>query len=260
MGWRQERARRRRGRFLPLTIALLVTIGVVRLLGADQSADGSPTLLDRLAGAAGSLSGGLERGLVYDDGDAAEGAPASGGPGYTFARVQRDGVSPVTWPCEGAIPVEVNPAGAPKDYEALIGRAIARANAASGFRFEVVGEVQDWDFLERGRGPVLLGFADETEVELLAGITAGIGGSTYAWETGDGPYTAVGGVVVLDTDVVDRPDEGAELILLHELGHVLGLGHTETPGELMQATGSGQGDFGPGDLAGLAQLRASACS
>ena len=252
-----SRTPRRPGRFLPLTVALLVTIGVVRLVGGGSD-DGMPGFLDRLAGAAGSLSGGLEHGLVPEE--AASGEQVSGGSGYTFARVQPDGVAPVTWPCEGRIPIEVNPEGAPEDYESLISSAVARANAASGFRFEVVGESGDRDFLERGRGPVLLGFADETEVEMLEGVTAGIGGSTYAWESSGGPVTAVGGVVVLDTDVVDRADGRAEVILLHELAHVLGLGHTDTQGELMQAMGTRQGDFGPGDLAGLAHLRESACS
>lgn len=253
-----SRRPRRRGRFLPLTVAALVTIGVVRLLGEGASEDARTGLLDRLAGAAGSLSGGMERGLVPEDAGAS--AEDSGGPGYTFARVQPDGVSPVTWPCEGSIPIEVNPEGAPEDYAELVSRAVARANEASGFRFEVVGESGERDFLERGRGPVLVGFADESEVEMLAGITAGIGGSTYAREGSDGPVTAVGGVVVLDADVVDRADGRAEVVLLHELTHVLGLGHTDTRGELMQAMGTTQGDFGPGDLDGLAHLRESACS
>ena len=260
----QWRRPRRRSRFLPVLLALVVTVGAVRLLGSGPSGDGSPGLLDRLTAAAESWAGGPgggvadDGGVAYDDGQ--DGAPGSGGVGYTFARVQPDGTSPVTWPCEGTIPVEVNPQGAPRDYEALIDSALARVNAASGFRFEVVGETSERDFLERGRGPVLLGFTDATEVELLAGDAAGFGGSTSVQETSGGPFTAVGGVVALDTDVVtDDSLESAEVILLHELAHVLGLGHTDVPGELMRARSTGQRDFGPGDLAGLAQLRASAC-
>lgn len=250
---------RRRGRFIPLLLALVVTVGAVRLFGSGPSGDGSPTLVDRLAAAAGSLSGGPADGFGYDDG--LDGEAGSGGPGYSFARLQPDGVSPVTWPCEGTIPVEVNPDGAPREYESLIENAIARINDASGFRFEVVGETSERDFLGRGVGPVLLGFADAAEVEMLADDAAGLGGSTYARETSGGPVTAVGGVVALDTDVVTDDSLGnAEVILLHELAHVLGLGHTDAPGELMRATGSGQTGFGPGDLAGLAHLRTAACS
>ncbi len=44
-------------------------------------------------------------------------------------------------------------------------------------------------------------------------------------------------------------------VVLHELGHLLGLDHSEHPGEVMHATvDQGAGDWGPGDLAGLAHL------
>lgn len=253
---------RRPGRFLPLTVALVVTVGAVRLVGAEPSDGGSPTWLDRLAAVAGSLSSGADvgadGGIVYGDG--VDGAEGSGGAGYSFARVQPDGVSPVTWPCDGSIPVEVNPDGAPRDHRSLVDSAIERVNDASGFRFEVVGESDDRDFLERGVGPVLLGFADASEVDPLLGDSVGVGGSTYARVPGGRDLTAVGGVVALDTDVVaDGSLEYAEVILMHELAHVLGLGHTDAPGELMRATGSGQRGFGPGDRAGLAHLREAAC-
>lgn len=257
-------SRRRPGRFLPLTVALVVTVGAVRLVGAEPSGGASPTWLDRLAAVAGSLSSGsgagagIDVGVVYGDG--VDGAEGSGGAGYSFARVQPDGVSPVTWPCEGTIQVEVNPEGAPRDHRSLVEGAIERVNEASGFRFEVVGESDDRDFLERGVGPVLLGFADAAEIDLLAGDSVGVGGSTYARGPGGPDLTAVGGVVALDTDVVEDGSLGyAEIILMHELAHVLGLGHTNAPGELMRATGSGQRGFGPGDRAGLAHLREAAC-
>jgi hypothetical protein len=43
-------------------------------------------------------------------------------------------------------------------------------------------------------------------------------------------------------------------VLLHELGHVMGLGHVPAIGELMQAAGGGVTDLGPGDLEGLRRL------
>lgn len=255
---RRERRAGGPGPVVPALVALLVTVGAVRLLDAGPSGMGVPTWLDRLVTAAGSLSGGGGIGVAHDGLD---GAPGSGGPGYTFARVQPDGATPVTWPCEGTIAVEVNPDGAPRGYEQAVDAAIERVNAASGFTVEVVGETSDRDFLERGRGPVLLGFADAAEVDLLDGDAAGFGGATSAQDLGGGRLTAVGGVVALDTDVVTEDTlEYAEVILLHELAHVLGLGHTDVSGELMRAAGSGQRDFGPGDLAGLAHLRAAACS
>jgi hypothetical protein len=263
MVWRDEdewsRPRRRRGSALPLLVALTATLGAAYLVGWDPTGSSRPSVLDKVAAVAGSLAGG-DRAFTYDDG--LDGEQGSGGPGYSFTRLQRDGVSPVTWPCEGTIPVEVNPEGAPAGYESIVANAVARTNAASGFRFEVVGETSDRDFLSRGAGPVLLGFADATEVELLEGDIAGVGGSVYARTGGADPITAVGGLVVLDIDdVTDRlPAEHAEAVLIHELAHVLGLGHTDAPGQLMRAAGTGQTDFGVGDLAGLQHLREHACS
>jgi hypothetical protein len=45
-------------------------------------------------------------------------------------------------------------------------------------------------------------------------------------------------------------------VILHELGHLMGLGHVRTRGELMHPAGGGVVDFGPGDLEGLRQVGA----
>jgi hypothetical protein len=45
---------------------------------------------------------------------------------------------------------------------------------------------------------------------------------------------------------------------MHELAHVLGLGHIKAQGELMEPSGGGVTDFGPGDLEGLSELGRSA--
>lgn len=47
-------------------------------------------------------------------------------------------------------------------------------------------------------------------------------------------------------------------IFLHELAHVLGLGHVEDPNEIMNPEGASAVAYGPGDLAGLHQLGAAA--
>jgi hypothetical protein len=251
MAWYDDdewsRPRRRKGNALPLLVAMVVT-GAIGFLIVAEPGSGSRSLVDRLPG------------VSYDDG--LDGAQGSGGPGYSFARVQRDGTSPVTWRCDETIEVVLNPEGAPAGYDDLVDAALTRVNTASGFRFEVVGETSDRDFLDRSEGPVLLGFVDEEEVPELAGDVAGIGGAVYALPAGPGQATAVGGVVALDTDVIDDdvPAENAQAILVHELLHVLGLGHTDAPGELMRATGTGQTALGQGDLAGLAALREEACS
>ena len=43
-------------------------------------------------------------------------------------------------------------------------------------------------------------------------------------------------------------------MVLHELGHIMGLDHVTSKAELMEPAGGSMTDFGPGDLAGLEQL------
>lgn len=52
--------------------------------------------------------------------------------------------------------------------------------------------------------------------------------------------------------------EGLEPTMLHEIGHLVGLGHVRQSGEIMQPDGGGVVGLGPGDLAGLQYLGASA--
>ena len=70
--------------------------------------------------------------------------------------------------------------------------------------------------------------------------------------------------------VLDRVDLQRELaagrqaivenIVLHELGHVIGLAHVDVPGEIMAGSGAtAQTQFGPGDLRGLRALSSRQC-
>jgi hypothetical protein len=79
---------------------------------------------------------------------------------------------------------------------------------------------------------------------------------------GDRPYQYVSGEIAMNADD-SLPDSfgipgSAGLVLQHELGHIVGLGHANVYGELMGTTGGGMLDWGPGDLAGLRQLGRSA--
>jgi len=73
-----------------------------------------------------------------------------------------------------------------------------------------------------------------------------------------GSRVLVSGVVVLNAIDPNPPgftlpgDQGP--VLLHELAHIVGLGHVKVQGELMEPYGGGVTDYGPGDLEGLRRL------
>ena len=68
----------------------------------------------------------------------------------------------------------------------------------------------------------------------------------------------VSGWIVINAEQIGPPgfdfpdDEGP--VLQHEFGHVIGLGHTSEWGELMNFSGGGVTNWGPGDLEGLTKL------
>lgn len=186
---------------------------------------------------------------------------------HAFIATQRGSDEPVAWdPCR-EIRYEVNPEGAPPGWEALVEDGVAEVGARTGLELTFAGTTDDRDFTERydpngGARPVLIGWADEDEVPDLEEDVAGIGGATYAEVGGRRGY--VSGMVVLDVDVYDQlaadgDTETQRAILLHELGHLVGLGHVDDPGEIMYADGISRTSFGPGDLQGLARLGAVPC-
>ncbi|WP_269320367.1 matrixin family metalloprotease [Nocardioides sp. URHA0032] len=50
-----------------------------------------------------------------------------------------------------------------------------------------------------------------------------------------------------------------QAVVMHELGHVLGLGHVEDPAQLMYSSNAGQLTYGAGDLNELAKLGSGSC-
>jgi hypothetical protein len=179
---------------------------------------------------------------------------------------------PVTYsPCL-PIRVQVNPDGGPADAVALVQQAMDRVGAATGLRFEYAGLTSQrprWRStylpqLAEADTPVLVSWATPQEVPQLVGDVAGIGGSVWAGEAG-GTRRYVTGGVTLDSgafaELARRPDAQAEeeAIVLHEFGHLVGLGHVDDPGQLMYRRNIGRTDFGPGDLAGLARLGKGSC-
>ena len=148
----------------------------------------------------------------------------------------------------------------------LVDDALQRVGRATGFKFVNDGVTTARPFdrgNERARGPVVIGWADPEEFPGLEGPVAGLGGgSTEAGS--DGRLYLVTGGIALDTEAftptaIATSTQTMEAVVLHELGHVIGLAHVAEPMELMFDSSTGLTDFGPGDLEGLARLGSVPC-
>ncbi|MFB0835074.1 matrixin family metalloprotease [Arthrobacter halodurans] len=168
----------------------------------------------------------------------------------------------------------VRPDHAPPGSDALVREAVAEVAAATGLRFVDDGatdeapsddrELYQPDRYGKKWAPVLIAWSTPEHNPELAGDIAGMGGSSYT-STAGSPWVFVAGQVELDApdlaDLMDHPlgREHVRAIIMHELGHVVGLDHVDDPTQLMHADANNVTRFGDGDLAGLARLGAGAC-
>ncbi|WP_246080607.1 peptidase [Modestobacter altitudinis] len=200
--------------------------------------------------------------------------PPAGGGSYAFVQHQDDGVTPVAYdPCR-PVHYVVRPDNAPVGGDQVIRDAVSRISSVTGLQFVDDGVTDEDPTGQRDAhqpdrygdrwAPVLLSWETVTEQPDFAADVAGLGGS-QALSVG-GPAVFVTGTVELDAayfaDLMTWADGApiARAIVLHELGHVVGLDHVNDPWQLMNARGSADVvDFGGGDLAGLAQLGAGSC-
>ncbi len=191
---------------------------------------------------------------------------------YAFMLVQDASDSPVTYdPCR---PIEyvVNDTARPAGAEDVLTSAIAEVSQATGLAFRYVGTT-DAEPPGRGRAtwgpprrePVHITWTTLSVVPELAGRVAGIGGSTARIDEYTGTRYYVTGMVALDAPqlsaVLTRPGGEAQVraIVIHELGHLVGLDHVDDAGELMHDDNVGLLGLGPGDREGLALLGAGRC-
>lgn len=175
-------------------------------------------------------------------------------------------------PCR-TITYKINATGAPKGAANTVKRAFAVIGQASGLRFKYAGTTtkvpfsggQESQFEEDA---ILVAWATPKQVSQLEGSVLGIGGSSWiGYGDRDGKYVeryTHGGVTLDSTDNdVLKPGfgRGATLgaLLLHEIGHAIGLGHVADNSQIMGPSleHDAIGRFGAGDLAGLAALGAS---
>lgn len=202
---------------------------------------------------------------------------------YRFLAGQPTSEQPVAYdPCR-PIRYLVNDADAPPGGDQLIAEALAAVSAATGLVFEPVGRTDETPSAasETVRGdddswpPVNIAWTNPTIEPELDGNVAGFAGSTRveahttsaSGETVQQTAVYVTGVIGLDgpqiADLIARSPNGwaeALAVVKHEAGHLVGLGHVDDPGEIMNPVGTpGVTEFGPGDLRGLNHLGRGPC-
>ena len=195
-------------------------------------------------------------------------AIGSGGGGhYAFMQTDPKSGGPVTYSSCRSIPVEFNLHGVDDQdtTRQVLLEALGEASAASRLNLVYSGDSprrprSNWGTLYGY--PVLIAFADASEIASMDGV-AGRGGSS--WTEVNGRLTYVSGQIVLERIYWNR-ELGAwhgrdvtRAIVMHELGHILGLGHVKDDHEIMSPSG-GPTHWGPGDRKGLARLGKGPCT
>jgi hypothetical protein len=192
---------------------------------------------------------------------------------YKFLAVNSDG-SPVGYsPCR-PLHYVVNASLAPEGAAGLVSLAIQEISRATGIQFVDDGATDEKPSDQRPPyqpgaygerwAPLLISWTTPDAAPKLGGKVIGTGGSTH-YSYGNGPKSYVTGSLELDAPQMatelERPDGTAyaTAVILHELGHVMGLEHVDDPVQLMYPEIGAPDGLAPGDLNGLYQLGKAPC-
>ena len=187
---------------------------------------------------------------------------------YTVWERNDDG-TPVRWdPCS---PIDIVVADdlAPPGWRTDLDTALDILGEETDLELRVIDEVDEAPRADRSPyqprrygdrwAPVLVVWATHGDDLPLRETDRGLGIPVAVGTPGDRIY--VSGQVILnaerdDLEIGDTDRSGSwGATVLHELMHVLGLGHVEDPQELMAVSpGDGPVELGPGDRAGLAAV------
>jgi predicted Zn-dependent protease len=162
---------------------------------------------------------------------------------YTFERCSLS-TTPVSWGRCSRVTYSVNPSHAPPGFAVDVNRGVTQLAAATGLRLTEVSASADisiaWDPGLYNPEPGTIGEAGVTDFVTSSGLS--------------GPHVSSAKIRLsshLQTGAA--PGVSEEPVLLHELGHAVGLGHYQGP-VVMNPLVCGYASYQPGDLAGLRAL------
>lgn len=195
------------------------------------------------------------------------------GAGFRYLAHQTGTAAPVTWsPCR-PIRYVTRQVNTPTDGASALASALGQVSYATGLKFVDAGMTTEGPSSDRAAyqpdrygkrwAPVLIAWATSAEVPDFGVDVAGESGASSV-QTPEGA-TYVSGIVYLDPAKFAQIEatQGyatAKAVILHELGHLVGLAHVSERDEIMfPSVGVQVTTYGPGDIGGLAAVGRGPC-
>ena len=180
---------------------------------------------------------------------AAAPSPSGGADNNYSFEVQNSAGTPARWnPCESLHYVVV-PSGAPSGWQNDVSNDLSQLSQATGLSMVNDGTTGS---VPSGYNGIVISWVSQ----LSGGDTVGLTTYSYYNTSGYAPQIISANIQLLRSLSGGGGMNGEQPVLLHELGHAVGLGHVNAS-EVMNPVDQGYSSYHAGDLNGLGQVGAS---